>query len=176
MSKPRRRQPPIAALVLGCIALTACGAAGQPKAAGTGGADATPGHVSRDLAFSQCMRTHGVPNFPDPTGNGLQLPIGVNSESPAFKSARQACKQYLPNQGAPPATSAKDRAAALAFSRCMRAHGLLTFPDPAFTSPRNAQRILVLREMVFAISASMDPKSPAFRRAAAACGVATPNA
>jgi hypothetical protein len=169
MSRPRRRQPPIAALVLGCVALAGCGATG------TEATDATAGHVSRDLAFSQCMRTHGVPNFPDPTANGLQLPIGVNAESPAFKSAQRACKQYLPDKGAPPATSAKDRAAALAFSRCMRAHGLLTFPDPAFTSPRNAQRVLVLREMVFAISATIDPKSPAFRRAASACGVATPD-
>jgi hypothetical protein len=117
------------------------------------------------------MRAHGLSNFPDPTGNGLELPIGVNVESPAFKSAQRACERYLPNKGAPPATSAKDRAAALALSTCMRAHGVTGFPDPAFTPPQNAPRVLILRGMVFAIGSTIDPKSPAFRRGAAACGV-----
>jgi hypothetical protein len=64
----------------------------------------------------------------------------------------------------------------LTFSRCMRSHGVPAFPDPAFSSPRNAPRVLVLREMVFAIGPTIDPKSPAFRRAAAACGVNTATA
>jgi hypothetical protein len=120
------------------------------------------------------MRSHGVPNFPDPTANGLQIPLKADAQSPAFKSAQQACSRFLPNKGVPPATSAKDRAAALAFARCMRSHGVHGFPDPAFTSP-HAPRILVLRGMVFAISPTIDPKSPAFRQAASACGVPTPN-
>jgi hypothetical protein len=161
-------------MVACCVATGACGATGHPSATGTGAADAT-GHPSRDLAFSNCMRSHGVPNFPDPTATGLELPVGVNAESPAFKSARQACKRFLPNQGAPPATSAKDRAAALAFAECMRSHGVAGFPDPALTSPSNAPRVLVLGEMVFALGPTVDPKSPAFRRAAAACGLSTPN-
>jgi hypothetical protein len=41
------------------------------------------------------MRTHGVPNFPDPTfgGGGLksQLPSGVDPQSPAFQKAAAAC-------------------------------------------------------------------------------------
>ena len=158
-------------LLAGCLTLAACGATGQPSGTGTGAAAA--GHTTRDLAFSRCMRAHGVSNFPDPTGNGLELPVGTNAQSPAFKSAQRACRQYLPDKGAPPATSGQDRAAALTFSRCMRSHGVPAFPDPAFSSPRNAPRVLVLREMVFAIGPTIDPKSPAFRRAAAACGVNT---
>jgi hypothetical protein len=172
MCAANRRHRLIACLLVGCaVALTACGATGQPSQTGTGAADAAARHVSRDLRFSQCMRAHGVPNFPDPTANGLELPIGLNAESPAFKSARRACMQYLPNKGAPPATSAKDRAAALAFSKCMRVHGVSGFPDPAFTSPRNAPRVLVVREMVFAIGPTIDPKSPAFRQAGSDCGL-----
>ncbi len=155
-----------------CIALTACGAAGQPSGTGTGAADATGGNTSRDLEFSDCMRTHGVSNFPDPTANGLQIGPGIDTQSPAFKSAQRACKRFLPNKGAPPATSAKDRGAALAFAKCMRSHGVPGFPDPAFSPPRNAGRVLVLRGMVFAVGPTIDPKSPAFRRAAAACGLA----
>jgi hypothetical protein len=56
----------------------------------------------------------------------------------------------------------------------MRTHGVPEFPDPAFTSAQNAPRVLVLRGMVFAIPASVNPKSPAFRRAARACGIGPP--
>jgi hypothetical protein len=166
---------PLGALLACCVALGACGSTGQASGTGTGAANASAGQPSRDLEFSECMRAHGVSNFPDPTANGLQLGPGIDAKSPAFKSAQQACRQFLPNKGVPPATSAKDRAAALAFARCMRSHGVPGFPDPAFTSPRNAARILVLHGMVFAISQTIDPKSPALRQAAAACGVSTPN-
>jgi hypothetical protein len=164
-------------MLLGCcVALSASGSTGQPSGTGTGAANATAGQPSRDVEFSRCMRAHGVSIFPDPTANGLEIGPGIDAKSPAFRSAQQACRQFLPNKGAPPATSAKDRAAALAFSRCMRSHGVSGFPDPAFTSPRNAGRVLVLRGMVFAIgSTTIDPKSPAFRQAAAACGVSPPN-
>lgn len=176
MGNPHRPHLLIVSLLLCCcVALSACGSTGQPSGTGTGAADAAAGHSNRDLEFSDCMRTHGVSNFPDPTGNGLQIGPGIDTQSPAFKSAQQACKRFLPNGGAPPATSAKDRAAALAFSTCMRSHGVPGFPDPAFTSPRNAPRVLVLRGMVFAVSPTIDPKSPAFRHAAAACGVSPPN-
>ena len=46
------------------------------------------------IASAQCMRTHGVPNFPDPTFSGGQLNAnigGVNPESPAFKHAAAVC-------------------------------------------------------------------------------------
>lgn len=163
-------------MVLGCgIALGACGGAGQSSRTGTRAPNVTAGNPSRDLEFSRCMRAHGVSNFPDPTANGLQLGPGIDTKSPAFKSAQQACNQILPNNGVPPATSAKDRAAALAFSRCMRSHGVSGFPDPAFTPPRNAGRVLVLLGMVFAIGQTIDPKSPAVRHAASACGVSAPD-
>jgi hypothetical protein len=55
------------------------------------------------LQFSQCMRAHGVPNFPDPQFNsngGISLHISANSgidpNSPIFKAAQQACQSLLP--------------------------------------------------------------------------------
>jgi hypothetical protein len=163
--KPIRQ---IAVLLSGCVALAACGSTGQPS--GTAATSAAGGKT-RDVAFSQCMRAHGVTNFPDPTSNGLQVPASVNPRSPAFRSAQNACKQYLPNGGLPPATPPADRAAALAFARCMRTHGLPAFPDPAMTPPRNAATVLAVHGMVFAFATQLDPKSPAFRQAAHACGV-----
>jgi hypothetical protein len=49
------------------------------------------------LESARCMRTHGVPNFPDPRfgpgGRGVMVPSGsqVNRNSPAFLAAAKAC-------------------------------------------------------------------------------------
>src|SRR5258705_6200528 len=46
--------------------------------------------------FSACMRSHGVPNFPDPqvSGRGLSLTIdsrnGLNPNAPQFKAAQKS--------------------------------------------------------------------------------------
>ncbi len=161
----------IAVLLLGCAALAGCGSVGQPSGTGTGAGRTAPGGKTRDVEFSDCMRAHGVTNFPDPTSNGLQIPASVNSKSPVFRSAQQACKKYLPNGGAPPATNPAERAAALTFAKCMRAHGVSEFPDPALTPPHNAASVFVVRGMVFAFGSPVDPKAPAFRHAAQACGL-----
>ena len=56
------------------------------------------------LKFSQCMRAHGIANFPDPqfhSGSGgggvsLQLPAGTDPQSPQFQAAQSACQKDLP--------------------------------------------------------------------------------
>lgn len=48
----------------------------------------------RALEFAGCMRTHGVPTFPDPTfsvGKPKFAPAGINPNSPAFQQAVHAC-------------------------------------------------------------------------------------
>jgi len=72
----------------------------------------TPAQQQQDYArllrYSQCMRSHGVPSYPDPTkgsGGGVSLSIGggphsgLDPNSPIFQHAQQACSK-LP--GAPP--------------------------------------------------------------------------
>jgi hypothetical protein len=50
--------------------------------------------------FSQCMRSHGVPDFPDPSaGGGIHLSPGTNALSPAFKAAQVSCHKLLPGGG-----------------------------------------------------------------------------
>jgi hypothetical protein len=46
------------------------------------------------LKYATCMRSHGVPNFPDPNGQGvLVIQTGdVQLNSPAFLKAQTACK------------------------------------------------------------------------------------
>jgi hypothetical protein len=49
------------------------------------------------LKYSQCMRAHGVPNYPDPivVGNGIPMeradPPGVDVNSPQYHTALRAC-------------------------------------------------------------------------------------
>lgn len=124
------------------------------------------------------MRSHGVPNFPDPTsGSGVKIgpDAGINPTSPAFRSAQQACKRYFSRFPTPGTMSASERSRAFAFAKCMRAHGQPDFPDPTIgtASPVTTGHVLALRGMFFAVGASFDPETPAFRHAAAACGLRT---
>jgi len=114
-------------LAAGTLALAACGSAGRPSASGQTGSGPGPGAVS----FAKCMRGHGVPQFPDPGG-----PPNTNIKAPAFQSALNVCmKRFLAGHPRPPVTAAQ-KAAALRFSRCMRAHGVPGFPDPKFPGNR----------------------------------------
>jgi hypothetical protein len=59
------------------------------------------------LKFSACMRSHGVPNFPDPkfSNGGTSLKIGsssgINPSSPQFQAAQKACQSDSPLGRAP---------------------------------------------------------------------------
>jgi hypothetical protein len=44
------------------------------------------------LKLAQCMRSHGVPNFPD---GPITKSSGINENSPAFQRAFQTCQKYL---------------------------------------------------------------------------------
>ena len=66
------------------------------------GVGSTNGAASeKALKFAECMRSNGVPNFPDPKGGGgIQIGgNGVDPQSPAFKTAMQKCRSLLPNGG-----------------------------------------------------------------------------
>jgi hypothetical protein len=86
------------------------------------------------VAYGQCMRTHGVPNFPDSGSEGSKeavvraLKEVSNSQTEA---AQTACQRLQPNGGQPnQAQLAQHLSDLLAFARCMRMHGIPNFPDP----------------------------------------------
>ena len=166
----RSRWIALASITFGLV-IAACGSSGNPSTSASSSS-------SQGLKFSQCMRAHGVSNFPDPSGHG-QIAIGassgINPQSPAFQSAQKACIKFAPAKLGPPHMSASDRRAAVRFAACMRANGQSNFPDPTDTAPSGASRVFVLRGMVFAPGPGIDPKSPAFRQAAARCGVTLPS-
>lgn len=117
--------------------------------------------------FSACMRAHGVRNFPDPGAQGaIQIGpgSGIDPSSHTFQAAQAACRKLLPNGGQPtPQQMAAMQRQALAFSACMRSHGLPDFPDPTF---RGNHISIAIRG---GPGSDLDPRSPAFQAAQKAC-------
>jgi hypothetical protein len=107
----------------------------------TGGSAAggsTP--LAKAQAYSQCMRSHGVPNFPDPVltphGDYGYRTVGINPQSAAFHDAGQACKAVAPegwSGSSGPELSAAQQQAWLTWAKCIRSHGMSNFADPTFS-------------------------------------------
>jgi hypothetical protein len=158
-----------AVAALGCaFVLAACGSSGH---AGSGSV------ANAGLKFAECMRSNGVPNFPDPSGGGgIQIPVGsgINPGSPAFQSAQRSCFKLLPGGGPGRHTaSEQDKLRMLAMSRCMRSHGFTTFPDPVATPPGLGGGVGIAFGAPGAFIAIPQSiiQSPGFNQAARACGV-----
>jgi hypothetical protein len=122
------------------LALLAAACSGSPSSTGSGGAPDAGGSATsqRALAYSACMRSHGVPKYPDANSSnelrsglpkvGLQQ-LGVSSSQ--YQAAQRACAHLLPNGGQmTQAESQQDLRAMLGFARCMRSHGAPNWPDP----------------------------------------------
>jgi hypothetical protein len=119
------------------------------------------------------MRSHGVPNFPDPAARGgLVIPNDIDAQSPAFRAAQQACAKLA--QGGPggPASAESRKLELLALARCMRAHRVPNFPDPTSSPPPPTSGNVIGGDGWFlALGTPQERQSPAYKRAAAACGV-----
>jgi hypothetical protein len=166
------QRPLIALGALACaVALSACGSSGNSIAAASGG----PSSSDFGLRFADCMRSHGVPNFPDPSaGGGIQISAGsgVNPQSPAFQSAQNACSKLMPGGGPVRGSGSESRKLTmLRLAECMRKHGLSTFPDPTTTPPSPGAGLGIAfgsPGSFIAVPQSLI-QSPAFNEAAAAC-------
>jgi hypothetical protein len=132
-----RRAGPLAAAVLAAgLLAAACGGPVGPSVANAGPTSSASPSASASgsaLAFSRCMRAHGITGFPDPDSHGnLGLNAGpgsgIDPSSPQYHAADQACRHLMPAPN--PSQAAHDRPALLRYARCMRAHGVTDFPDP----------------------------------------------
>ena len=125
------------------------------------------------VKFTQCMRAHGIADFPDPSaGGGIQISGGgpngdLNPNNATFVAAQNACQKYSPVQPPSAAQQAKIQGRALAFAACMRKHGVPNFPDPQFIS---GGRVLEK------ITSGVDPNSPIFQAAQKKCSDSGSNA
>ena len=159
----RQRLVTAACAVAGSLVLVACGSSAQTPAASA--------NASSGVRYASCLRTHGVPNFPDPSGGGIQIPNGVNPSSPAFEHAQTACQSLMPGGHIGQATE-RQKQMLLALSQCMRDRGITNFPDPVATAPKSpvGLRLAFGRPgSIIVISDALDPESPKFKQAARAC-------
>jgi hypothetical protein len=151
--------------------------ASRGSGSGSGTAGPTPSAL---LAYSQCMRSNGVTNFPDPNARG-QITItkggGIDPSSPLFRAAQTKCQKLIPGGGlaAPGSTThptAQAFAQMLQVSRCMRQHGVSAFPDPTTTVPSHLTANMLVSDrdgVILVFPGTIDMQSPLFTRAAAAC-------
>lgn len=149
-------------------------------AAGCGGSSSTTASTAgrnKLLAYSDCMRSHGVPNFPDPRPGGPSVvPNWINPQAPAFLFAQKACSKFLGSGGSSASDHESEKVALLNLARCMRAHGLTSFPDPT-TSPPPAPPPASHTGNAVGIAGVylvFPPQSPALKRAEAKCGFRAP--
>ena len=90
--------PPLSQQALGVSKQTSLAAQQACKGLLSSGGTATPQQRQQKITFgvkvAQCLRAHGYPNFPDPTGLGSQaLPPGIDTNSPQFQTTEAACEK-----------------------------------------------------------------------------------
>ena len=128
------------------------------------------------LAFARCMREHGV-DMPDPDTSGggpgvvtfsAGAPGGkLDVDATKFQEADKACRDLLGDAGPmnmSPEQQQEMQDQALAFSRCMREHGV-NMPDPNFDGEGHMM-------MKIDDTSGIDPSDPKFEAAQQACGSA----
>lgn len=143
--RPRRAWLPdvlTAAAIIATVALAlltaGCGGGGSP-APPVGGAG-LPAGTAQALAYAQCMRSHGIPGFPDPNTHGnilFSLPASIDTHSPQFQSADKTCQKQTGFGHFSAAQQQQGMTAMLKYAKCMRAHGITNYPDPS----ENSQQI-----------------------------------
>lgn len=181
VDKRRLRRAGVLAVAAGlALSAAACGggtssaagpaSAGATSAAGRAAPVSTSGassaYVSDKLGFARCLRTHGVPDYPDPNAAG-QEPSTPNPKqlisTPQGQAAVGACGYWSDRiHGDVAAQNQATLAEYVRFAQCMRSHGLPDFPDPVNSEGR----------VEFVLSASQDgfdPHSPQVLAQARAC-------
>jgi hypothetical protein len=155
--------------------------AGGGSASASGGSGGPQVHASIKMAgvsganairFAACVRSHGVPSFPDPNSQGVFSMTGSAAgatQTAQFQRASRACRTLLHLGGAPPTAAQQAQALAqlLKYSECMRSHGVTTFPDPTSSGGHIGLQVHVG-------PGGIDPQSPIFQHAQKACASLQP--
>lgn len=177
----------IALLVAGCGGSSSSPGVAHLSSSRSGGSPSSSGGSSspessasaqqKMVAYAQCMRSHGVAEFPEPTEGKLIVHssdknghiTGINPESAQFQAAQKVCGKLAPNGGKAPSApeQAKMQEAALNFSKCMRSHGVPDFPDPEFSHSGGGIGIRIGSKK--SGPSEIDPNSPQFQAAQRMC-------
>jgi hypothetical protein len=147
------------------VLVTACsGGSGGPGIANVASSSASASSTPSDsastgpLAYSRCMRSHGLSKFPDPGSDGgpvKETPQQLGVSSSQFNTAQSVCAHLLPDTGNDqawtPAQAQEVMNVYRNFARCMRSGGLQNWPDPKLEVDRG--------DAVFMLPSGMDPNS-----------------
>lgn len=124
------------------LALIGVGCSNAPTETDTGSTAKNTSGRDKGVTFSQCMRDHGVKEFPDPEGSdeltidGVLNGSSLDPDSAAFKQAIAACRDSQPAGFTGGGKRTPERqSAALKFAQCIREHGVTDFPDPVNGQP-----------------------------------------
>jgi hypothetical protein len=122
------------------------------------------GTLASAFDFARCMRSHGIPGWPDPNSQGFfdkskLRPLGLGvSRVRALEEG--PCNIPLPSpQGQTVAITRADQAYYVEGAACMRSHGVPGFPDPTFED----------NGVTFDLPSSINRESSTFKRAQAIC-------
>jgi hypothetical protein len=136
--------PAVVGLVGLALPVTGCGGSSGAHVAQLGptttsqssrssNAPAQSSRLDAALAFSRCMRSHGVPAFPDPNSQGDFPPFDTGVPKQVSVAANDACKRLLLRGGTTGTPQQREQkfAFALKVAQCLRNHGYPGFPDPS---------------------------------------------
>jgi len=119
--------------VLAMVALISAGC-GSNAPSETGPANTKVADRDKAVRFAECIRAHGVSDFPDPdASNGFEY--GVSVTPAVWSTAVDACKDLQPPGSLSAERDPEQEKEALAFARCVREHGVRDFPDPIDGEP-----------------------------------------
>jgi hypothetical protein len=120
------------------VAVLAAACGGGSASSPAGPASGGPGTFAQEVALAQCMRSHGAPDFPDPSASGgFTLHETISAQ---MLAAYGDCRHLLP--GGPSLAQVQQEAqqqqqklqqlvpGLLKFAICVRSHGVPGFPDP----------------------------------------------
>ena len=127
------------------VAVGACGGGSSTPTVASAPGARLPAQVAASPAqrvhvAAQCVRDHGVPNFPDPvidTHGDLQVDQQLLDSLPAsvVQTVKGACTPQINAaesavNAAQPGATPQEIAQATRLAQCMRQHGWPNFPDP----------------------------------------------
>jgi len=137
------------------LLVAACQA--SPSSTGSGGSsNPSRSANSQQLTYSRCVRSHGVPDFPDPGSSGgfsKSTLKRLAASSSQYQTATQACAHLLPAGGVTQAQLRQWWTGMANFARCMRSHGVPNWPDPTPYPPEPERP-------TFELPASIPPTPP----------------
>lgn len=144
---PTAARTAAAVIAAATLALLAACSGGSPSSGGSPNAGDS-GNSPSAVGYSHCMRSHGVPAFPDPpSGGGIPKGsaqhFGVSTSQ--FTAAVTACAHLVPATGGsiqlcettgdcPQAVVQQGLNIMRRYARCIRTHGVPNFPDPTVDS------------------------------------------